>query len=287
MAVAEILHRRIAAVLERRLQKSALRSLDPPPYDASQLVDFSSNDYLSLSRSPVLQNRLRNVLLGEGTSSSATSSTKTYYGPASSRLLDGNSSSHLELERRLARFFQGPSALLFNSGFDANAGVFACLPSPEDAIVYDEYIHASAHDGMRTSRTSTRIAFRHNSVQDLETQLQGLLKGPQGTGFQTGSSQVFVAVESLYSMDGDLAPIKQILQVVERLFPNGNGHLIVDEAHSTGLFGKNGRGLCHDLGVSDRILIRLHTFGKAMACSGGEAYTRSFAAIHAFMPNSF
>ena len=271
MARAEVLHRRIAAALANRQSKSALRSLDPPAYDPTTLVDFSSNDYLSLSKSSVLRDRLHKALLGQGSSKSPGAITPlAMYGPASSRLLDGNSRIHLKLEAQLAKFFHGESALLFNSGFDANCGVFSCLPAADDAILYDEYIHASTHDGMRASRCKNRVAFQHNDASDLETQIQKLFAGAQGAKFADGSSQVFVAVETLYSMDGDLAPLSEMLEVIERMFPRGNGHLIVDEAHSTGLYGRNGRGLCSALGLTERILIRLHTFGKAMSCAGGK-----------------
>lgn len=251
------LHRRISASLERRRQKSTLRSLDPPTYNSTELVDFSSNDYLSLARSVQLQESFKTAL---------TARNGPLYGPASSRLLDGNSTLHLALEDLLRSFYQGPSALLFNSGFDANVGIFSCLPSPDDVIVYDELIHASCHDGMRHSRSRTRLSFKHNSPSDLERVLSSY---QDKNGFKLGKDQIYVAVESLYSMDGDLAPLVQFLDIIERLFPKGNCHLILDEAHTTGLCGPQGRGLACALGVQDKILIRLHTFGKAMSCGGG------------------
>lgn len=254
----DALHQRIRDLLDRRRAKGNLRTLDPPVYDPATLVDFSSNDYLSLSTS----SELRSSLLG-------TLSSSPVYGPASSRLLDGNSTSHLRLEAQLADFFQAEAALLFNSGFDANAGLFACLPSADDVVLYDSLIHASVHDGMRHSRCKDRRPFDHNSVPDLKRLLQCLLEGRDGHLFRAGQKQVFIAVEALYSMDGDLAPLQEMLDVLEAALPDGNGHLIVDEAHSTGLYGKQGRGLACSLGLEKRILVRLHTFGKAMACSGG------------------
>lgn len=265
MPNAEELHRRIIASLERRRQKSTLRSLDPPAYNSTELVDFSSNDYLSLARSTELRDSFKNAL---------TAQNGPLYGPASSRLLDGNSPLHLELEDLLRFFYQGPSALLFNSGFDANVGIFSCLPSPDDAIVYDELIHASCHDGMRHSRSRTRVPFKHNSPSDLGRVLCLL---QDRDGFKSGKDQIYVAVESLYSMDGDLAPLLQFLDIIERIFPKGNCHLVLDEAHTTGLCGSQGRGLACALGVQDRILIRLHTFGKAMSCGGGKIRFCMFA----------
>jgi 8-amino-7-oxononanoate synthase len=254
----DALHARIDGLLDRRRANGNLRSLDPPSYDPASLVDFSSNDYLSLSRSSALrEDLLRNL------------SESSIYGPASSRLLDGNSTDHLQLEAQLADFFRGEAGLLFNSGFDANAGLFACLPSANDVLIYDSLIHASVHDGMRHSRCKNRQAFKHNDVGHLRHLLRTLLDGGNGQEFRKGTNQVFVAVEALYSMDGDLAPLKDLVDVIEEMLPNGNGHLIVDEAHSTGLYGPEGRGLTCALGLENRVLIRLHTFGKAMACSGG------------------
>lgn len=252
------LYKRLAASLDRRREKSTLRSLDPPAYNASELVDFSSNDYLSLAHSRPLLSSLQSAIASHD---------GPLYGPASSRLLDGNSTHHLELEDLLRTFFDGPAALLFNSGFDANVGIFSCLPAAEDTIVFDELIHASCHDGMRHSRARTKLAFKHNSPSDLE-RILGSLQSKDG--YKSGKDQIYVAVESLYSMDGDVALLVQFLDVIERMFPKGNCHLILDEAHTTGICGRQGRGLACSLNVQDRILIRLHTFGKAMSCSGGE-----------------
>ncbi|GJN93686.1 hypothetical protein Rhopal_006743-T1 [Rhodotorula paludigena] len=236
-----------------------LRALDPAPPASTTLVDFSSNDYISFGQSPKLRKKLADAIEAPATS---------LYGPPSSRLLDGNSPLHASLEHRLAAFFQGPSALLFNSGFDANAGLWACLPGPDDWIVYDELVHASIHDGMRASRVpkERRRAFKHNSLRVLETTLQSIIE--QDEGVRLGERSVWVGVETLYSMDGDLAPLREMAELVERVLPAGNGHLVVDEAHSTGLYGPSGRGLTCALGLANRVTVRVHTFGKAMACSG-------------------
>ena len=264
---ADSLHRRIEVSLQQRKQNGNLRSLDPLPYDPGQLVDFSSNDYLSLSKSRLLQEQFQQAIALQPLPSSSDGFTP--YGPASSRLLDGNTSQHIALEQRASKFFRGESALLFNSGYDANSGVFGCLSANGDAVLYDELIHASAHDGMRNSRSKIKRPFRHNSSEDLERIIIDLLGS--SPDFRNGRRQIFVAVEALYSMDGDLAPLPELLTVIERTLPKGNGHLIVDEAHSTGLYGPAGRGLTCAYGVESRVLIRLHTFGKAMSCSGGEA----------------
>lgn len=129
---------RLEANLKSRQERSLLRQLTSPN---AQLVDFSSNDYLSLSDSPELKARLLDKLSSD--------SLPRVYGPASSRLLDGNTAGHVQLEHELAQFYGGPSALLFNSGFDANVSIFGFLVGENDVILYDELIHASTHDGVR------------------------------------------------------------------------------------------------------------------------------------------
>ncbi|KWU43880.1 PLP-dependent transferase [Rhodotorula sp. JG-1b] len=251
---------RLEVALASRLERGMLRSLDPRPKQKANLVDFSSNDYISFGRS----RRLRQKLV----SSLEEPESVPVYGPPSSRLLDGNSPLHAGLELGLAAFFRAPSALLFNSGFDANVGLWTCLADQHDWIVYDRLVHASMHDGMRSSRVpaSQRRAFAHNSVRNLTELLDEIASRDEAV--RDGRRSVWIGVESLYSMDGDLAPLEEIVQAVEAALPRGNGHIIVDEAHSTGLYGPNGRGLVCALGLAHRVLVRVHTFGKAMACSG-------------------
>ncbi|KAK4046603.1 hypothetical protein OIV83_005973 [Microbotryomycetes sp. JL201] len=222
-ASAYSLEERLRATLESRAQRHMLRTLEPnraivdadPP-----LVDFSSNDYLSLGSSNKLKNNLVKHLEALTTSP---------YGPPSSRLLDGNSCHHLALESQLASFFRAESGLLFNSGYDANVGTWSCLPAPNDWILYDSLIHASVHDGMRASRVDKRkrLAFAHNSIDELKGRLYDIRKSDQDV--RDGRAAVWVAIETLYSMDGDLAPVKEMLQVIEQTLPQGNGHMVVDE----------------------------------------------------------
>jgi 8-amino-7-oxononanoate synthase len=247
----------MSTLLSRRKTHSALRALTTA---RSQSIDFSSNDFLSLTTSPLIK---------EAYLSELESSPSFKLGSGGSRLLDGNSPYAEELEKDIAAFHGAPDGLLFNSGFDANAGFFSSVPQPGDLILYDEYIHASVHDGMRLSRAGACIPFSHNSVSDLRAKLREHIK--QDSLIRSGDRNVFVAIESLYSMDGDLAPIAEIVVVVESVLTAGNGHLIVDEAHSNGIFGHQGRGIVCSLGLEDRIFARLHTFGKGLACNGGES----------------
>ncbi|KAK0757997.1 hypothetical protein N5P37_009293 [Trichoderma harzianum] len=270
----------LAAILSSRLSQGRLRRLTIPSSDS---VDFSSNSYLSLSSNPAVKAAYVSFILPHLQSSSPEAGFGL--GSGGSRLLDGNSAFTEDLERKIAEFHGADAGLLFNSGFEANTGLFACVPQKGDVIVYDELIHASVHDGMKLSRAQ-RIAFAHNKVYDAATSskypsLDSLLKSlAEDTQVSSGKKNIFIAVEGVYSMDGDLAPLQEIVECVEKRLPQGNGYVIVDEAHSTGIFGRQGRGLVCQLGLEDRIWARVHTFGKAMGCSGAivlcSSTTRSY-----------
>lgn len=244
--------------LDHRQTRSALRKLAITPPTS---IDFSSNDFLSLSTSSTLHSLFLHELHPRTPS--------FQLGSRGSRLLDGNSVYAEELEHSIAAFHHAPTGLLFNSGFDANAGFFACIPQAGDVVIYDEYIHASVHEGMRLSRAGACVPFAHNELAEFERVLQDKVEGDQM--IRSGRRNVFVAVESVYSMDGDVAPIQGIVEVVERMLPGGNGLVVVDEAHSTGITGPGGRGVVCGLGLEARVFARLHTFGKALASSGGQS----------------
>ena len=249
---------KLAAALKARERRLARRRLPEPPSATLSEIDFTSNDYLSLSTSPAL----RTAVL------SALSTSPKILGSGGSRLLVP-CPPHVELEARLCRFFGAEAALLFNSGFDANVGFFSTVPQPGDVLLYDAHVHASVHDGMRLSRLAPEslLPFVHNSVPDLRRALSKLVDDRRD--LKNGKASVFVAVESLYSMDGTIAPLTQIVECVEELLPLGNGYIVVDEAHATGIYGPKGRGFVADMGLEKRVFARLHTFGKALASSGG------------------
>ncbi|KAJ5984829.1 hypothetical protein N7499_008957 [Penicillium canescens] len=245
----------LSAALALRETKSARRRLTVLPRTA---VDFSSNDFLSLSTSPAYREKFLALLNNTPPSFP--------FASGGSRLLDGNSAYAEELENFVADFHQAPTALLFNSGYDANVGVLSSIPQPGDVILYDELIHASAHEGMRLSRAGARKMFPHSSPPGLREVLQSQITADPA--IRKGSRNVFVVVESIYSMDGDVAPIKEFIKVVDDLLPTGNGYFYVDEAHATGVFGPKGAGVVQELGVQNRMFIRVHTFGKALASHG-------------------
>lgn len=246
----------LSNALEKRASQSTIRRLTTFPPESA---DFSSNDFLSLATSPELRNTFLHELQSDPT-------VTTSLGSGGSRLLDGNSSYAENLEHDIASFHRAESGLLCNSGFDANVGLFSCLPQSGDVVIYDEFIHASVHDGMRLSRARKTIHFAHNNVAALRNVLKQCHE--EDGGIQEGKRNVFIAVEAVYSMDGDVAPLEEIVALIKGVLPKGNGHLIVDEAHSNGVFGPKGRGLVCELGLEKEVTIRLHTFGKALACNG-------------------
>ncbi|TPX68357.1 hypothetical protein SpCBS45565_g03115 [Spizellomyces sp. 'palustris'] len=244
----------LLGIVARRRQRSLLRTTPLPP--SPPLIDFSSNDYLGLAHNPHLHDRFLSAL----------QKSSHALGSTGSRLLNGNSREALSLETFLADFHNASDALLFNSGYDANLSLLSTLPQPDSAVVYDELVHASMHDGIKLGRAKYAKKFKHNNVDALRDLLTELLVGKQGQDEGTLCKTAVVAVESLYSMDGDIAPLEEIVQVVEEF--DGRACLVVDEAHSTGVFGSQGRGLVCALGLESRVYARLHTFGKAIGSHG-------------------
>lgn len=219
-------------------------------------VDVSSNDYLALAAAPRLAGAVtaavaRGVPVGSG----------------GSRLLRGNHPEHEALEGEAAAFFGTEAALFFSSGFTANAALFATLPQRGDLVVHDALIHASAHEGMRLGRADYMPA-AHNDAQAFDDAIARWRRGG-------GGGRPWIAVESLYSMDGDRAPLDALAAVAGR----HAAMLLIDEAHATGLFGRDGRGLADALDGRANV-ITLHTCGKAMGCEGalvcGPAVMRDF-----------
>ncbi|KND94631.1 putative 8-amino-7-oxononanoate synthase [Tolypocladium ophioglossoides CBS 100239] len=221
-------------------------------------VDFSSNDFLSLATSGMLREAFLKEL--ERNPDFAVGST-------GSRISDGNNAYMESVESQIAMFHGAETALMVSSGYDANCAIFSAVPRPGDAIVYDELIHAGVHDGMKTSLAATQVPFKHNSADSLRETLVSL-KESQSL-IRQGTRCVLIAVEAVYSMDGDVTPLAEIVQVVKDIFPAGNAQIVIDEAHSTRLVGKNGRGLVCALGLEKEIAIRLHTYGKGLGAIGG------------------
>jgi len=225
--------------INKRISSGSFRSLKVL-YD---LVDFCSNDYLGFSITGALRAKILEFAQKKNG--------QVFEGSTGSRLLSGNSAVAESLETYVASYHDAEAALLFNSGYDANTGLFSCVPKRNDTILYDELVHASIRDGIRLSYAKA-YSFRHNDLSHLE-ELALHAKG-----------NVFVAVESVYSMDGDMAPLAELAAFCE----NHNANLIVDEAHATGVFGYQGKGCVCDLTLEGKIFARVHTYGKAMGTHG-------------------
>ncbi|KAK7036655.1 hypothetical protein VNI00_011588 [Paramarasmius palmivorus] len=259
--------------LRSRAKRGVLVSVPQPVVTSAPYTYFVSNDFLSLSKSSGLRSRLLEAL----------TRAPDLLGAGGSRLLV-NTMVHNHLETRLASFFghEDGGTLLFNSGYDANVSLFSTIPQPGDVVVYDEYIHASVHDGLRSGcQAEKQVAFVHNSLPAMRDALQSVLEEKSGnhdtaaSRLKTGKSSLFLAVESLYSMEGSVAPLRQMVEVLEELFPLGNAYMIVDEAHATGVYGPQGRGRVALEGLEGhpRIIARLVTFGKALAATGAIVLT--------------
>ncbi len=210
-------------------------------------LDFASNDYLGLTGAAFLRDVAQDAL-----------TRGVPLGSGGSRLLRGNHAEHAALEAEAAAFFGTEAALYMGGGFQANQAIFSTLPAAGDLILHDELVHASAHEGMRLGRADTR-AFAHNDAQAARAALAAW----RADG---GKGQVWIAVESVYSMEGDVAPLADLAALARA----ENAVLVVDEAHATGVFGPRGEGLAHaqaaDLGDH---LLTLHTCGKGLGVSGG------------------
>lgn len=235
MAVLDPLARRIAA-LEARGRGRRL--------SGRQGVDFASNDYLGLASDPAIAAAMADAA-ARGVAA----------GAGGSRLLRGNAPEHEALEAKAARFFGTEAALFLSSGFAANAALLATLPQPGDLIVADALIHASVHEGIRLTRAAHVLA-AHNDAGAVE---EAIIRWRS----EGGKGMPWISVESVYSMDGDIAPLADLIAVADR----HGGVLLIDEAHGTGVFGPGGRGLAAPYEGRDNVIV-LHTCGKAMGVEG-------------------
>jgi 8-amino-7-oxononanoate synthase len=210
--------------------------------DGRELINFGSNDYLGLAADPRLGNAVAAALSGEG------------WGSGASPLVTGHADLHRRLEERLAEFEGVEAALVFSSGFAANLGAIGALVGPGDAVYCDRKNHASLWDGCRLSRADVRV-YPHGDWARLDSLL-----------VESGKyRRRLIVTDSLFSMDGDLAPLRELAESAGR----HEAMLLVDEAHATGVFGRLGRGLAEHLGVEDRIDVRVGTLSKALGGIGG------------------
>lgn len=229
--------------LDTRKANHALRQLGKQ----SHLIDFSSNDYLGFSKSKALFEKAHRYIIDNEFIQN---------GATGSRLLSGNHSLYSIVEQQLCEFHNTESALIFNSGYDANIGFFSCVPQRGDIILYDEHIHASIRDGIKLSNAKA-FKFKHNDLDNLSSHLERSREVPSNTN-------IYIVTESVFSMDGNSPDLIKMCQTAKK----HNAYLVIDEAHAAGVFGKNGCGLVQKLGLENDVFARLVTFGKALGCHG-------------------
>jgi len=235
--------------IDERIAANALRTLRK----SSNNIDFCSNDYLGIAKRNLLVNSPELFANNPGSTGS--------------RLLAGNYHLLEETEEIIANFHNAEAALLYNSGYDANIGLLSAVLQKQDVIIYDQLVHASIRDGISLSKAQS-FSFRHNDVVDAEKKLQHATLNLQG--------QLFIITESVFSMDGDICPLPAIVALAQQY----HAHIIIDEAHATGVIGNRGEGLVQMLDLQQKIFARVHTFGKACGCHGavvlGSALLRSY-----------
>lgn len=260
--------------LQQKLQKrevhKALRTLP----EANNLVDFASNDYLSFAKSETIFEETHQLLVNQNIKVN---------GATGSRLLSGNHQLYQQTEDFIAQFHQTETALIFNSGYDANIGFFSAVPQRNDVILYDELCHASIRDGIQMSHAKS-FKFQHNDIDDLEKLIlkqQSIHKyNCQTELVEVLSNEIYIVTESVFSMDGDTPNLEQLVLLSEK----HNCYLVIDEAHALGVFGSpetsGGEGVVQSFGLQDKVFARIMTFGKGLGCHGaailGSAELKSY-----------
>jgi len=229
----------LSAKLEARKQNNAFRQLQ----SNSNPIDFASNDYLGFSKSETIFHESHTFL---------TENNILQNGATGSRLISGNHSLYEQTENFIAEFHDAESALIFNSGYDANVGFFSSVPQKGDLILFDELCHASIRDGIQLSHAKS-YKFTHNDFEDLERLIS---KHPETT--------IYIVTESVFSMDGDTPNLEELVSISEKY----NSYLVIDEAHALGVFAENGQGLLQEYRLQDKIFARIMTFGKGLGCHG-------------------
>lgn len=218
--------------LNERKQQNFLRELQLP----GDQIDFCSNDYLGIIRNRLLRNRPTGLHTGSG----------------GTRILSGNYRLIEEVEDRIAAFHDAAAAVIFSSGYDANIGVLASVPQKGDTLLFDELSHPSVKDGAKVSAAKAKT-FIHNDIADLKAKLQ------------EAEGNVFVFTETVFDVDGSIAPLEDIVNLCNRF----KAHLIINESHSVGIYGEKGEGMVHELGLEEVVFARIHGFGNACGSHGG------------------
>ncbi|WP_293875304.1 pyridoxal phosphate-dependent aminotransferase family protein [Flavobacterium sp.] len=262
--------------LNQREANNALRDLPV----TNGLIDFASNDYIGFAKNEAIFHETHQILLDKNI---------PVNGATGSRLLSGNHALYNETENFIAKFHRADSALILNSGYDANIGFFSCVPQRNDVILFDELCHASIRDGIQTSNAKS-YKFQHNDLEDLEKRL----KSCHTERIRGALFEIYLVTESVFSMDGDCPNLEELTNLCDKY----GVYLVIDEAHAIGVFGESGEGLVQSLGLQDKVFARIMTFGKGLGCHGAAIlgseelkkylvnFARSFIYTTALSPHS-
>jgi len=229
---------------DKLLQRQDNKALRQLPF-TNELIDFASNDYIGFAKNKAIFSQAHQMLLDEDL---------MINGATGSRLLSGNHILYTKAENHISDFHQSEAALIFNSGYDANVGFFSTVPQRNDVILYDELCHASIRDGIQMSKARS-FKFGHNDLDELK---KLILK------FSTETNEIYIATESIFSMDGDAPNLEELAKLSEE----HDCLLVLDEAHALGVFGEKGEGLVQSLNLQNKVFARIMTFGKGLGCHG-------------------
>ncbi|KAK8041287.1 Aminotransferase [Apiospora phragmitis] len=252
-------YRNLDEALDLRRSSSNFYSVVENTWDADGITDFYSGDMLGLGKSDV---RRAEFLAELGRFPDFT------VGPTGARVIDGTYSYLKKSELEIASFHGAEHGMLMSSAFEANVAVWTAVPRPGDVILYDALVHASTREGIKQSLAIDKVEFPHNSVDGFRRVLGDIFASNRLV--REAKRTVLVAVESIYSMDGDVCPLQELLEVADE-FSRGQGNVqfVVDEAHSLGVIGPKGAGLVCELGLQKEIAIVVHSYGKALGAVGG------------------
>jgi 8-amino-7-oxononanoate synthase len=249
-------YRNLEEVLDRQKASHGFYTLKS---SEDGLIDFSSNDVLSLGSSGLIHDAFLEELAHRP---------NFPIGSSGARLLDGNNAYLEHVEQEIADFHGAEVGIIVNTGWEGNCAILQAVPRPGDAVVFDELVHASMREGLKTTTAAVKLSFKHNDVYSFRDVLAEVWNTQPL--IQQGIRSVLICVETIYSMDGDVCPLKELVAITKEIFPGGNAQFCVDEAHTTGVIGPDGRGLVAELGLEKEIAIRMHTFGKSLASCGGK-----------------
>ncbi|KAF2829296.1 5-aminolevulinate synthase [Ophiobolus disseminans] len=258
MKTASPFYRNLEDALDARRKSHTFYTITQTAWQITDTAaDFCSNDILSFGSSGILSAEYLEELARLHQANP---------GAAGSRLADGNYAYLEETEQHIANFHGAETALLLASGFEANVAIWTAIPRPGDMILYDALVHASTHEGIEQSLAGEREEFAHNNIRDFRRVLTAMVDAHPL--IKQGKRSVLIAVESVYSMDGDVCPLQELIDAANELCPLGNAQFVVDEAHSNGIYGPGGKGLVCALGLEKEVAVVMHSYGKALSSRG-------------------